>query len=81
MLFNISPNCITGAMDLYPYADNEQDAPFQPRLTIMYNEIYYNGNEWTIEHIQREKERIQRLEDAFKVAQMVIECERQPDLI
>ena len=81
MLFHKSPNDPTGAVDLYPHADNEQDAVMQSRLTIIYGKVYYNGNEWTAKYIQREKKRILELEAAFLVAQKIIECERQPRLI
>jgi len=77
MLVNIRTDDPTRAIDIYPHAQNEQEAVFQARFTVMYSKIYYQGNEWTIEAIQREKERVQQLEAAFLVAQMVIECENK----
>jgi len=82
MLFHKSPTDPTGAIDLYPHANDEQSAALQNRLTIMHGKIYYNGNEWTAEHIQREKERIEQLEATFKAALMVVEAEEScPDCV
>lgn len=76
MLFHKNPNDSTSTMDIYPFADNRQDAAFQSRFTIVDNKIYFGGGEWTLERIQQEKERVRQLEEAFLVAQAIIECER-----
>lgn len=75
MLFHKNPQDHTGAIDLYPHTDDATRIIFQDRLTVMYKKIYLNGNEWTVEHMQREKKRVKRLEAAFKVAQAIIESD------